>query len=113
MPNPPNYTRPERIPDLALLVGLAAAAGAGSLVHLPMAYGLDLVFGSLFAMLAIKWLGTGAGVLVAAVGGAYTIVLWHHPYAWLIIVAEAASVGVMLTPSAPAAGALLVGTAGA
>ena len=95
MPNPPNYTRPDRIPDLALLAGLAAAAGAGSLVHLPMAYGLDLVFGSIFAMLAIKWLGTGAGVLVAAVGGANTIVLWHHPYAWLIILAEALSVGLL------------------
>ncbi|WP_295388987.1 PAS domain S-box protein [uncultured Thiodictyon sp.] len=76
-----------------MLAGLTVAAGLGNLAHLHLPYGLDLIFGSIFAMLAIECLGTGAGVLVAAVSGAYTLVLWHHPYAWLIVVAEAASVG--------------------
>jgi PAS domain-containing protein len=81
--------------DLSRVAGLAAAAFTVSLVHLPVGYGLDLVFGSVVAMLAIHWLGTGAGVLVAAIGGAYTIMLWHHPYAWLILIAEALCVGVL------------------
>ena len=86
---------PARLSDLARVAGLAAAAFTVSLAHLPVGYGLDLVFGSVFAMLAIHWLGTGAGVLVAAIGGAYTIILWHHPYAWLILIAEALCVGVL------------------
>jgi len=99
--NTQRFALPQRLPTLALLAGLTAAAALGGLVHLPMAYGVDLVFGSIFAMLAIKWLGTRAGVLVAAVGGAYTLVLWHHPYAWLIIVAEALCVGLLRTHLRP------------
>jgi len=60
-----------------------------------MAYGLDLVSGSVFALLALHWLGIRAAVAVAAVGGANTIVLWHHPYAWVILVTEALCVGLL------------------
>ncbi|WP_295454864.1 PAS domain S-box protein [uncultured Thiodictyon sp.] len=95
MPDPNQHRLPRNVHNVALLAGLTVAACLGNLAHLHLPYGLDLVFGSVFAMLAIKCRGTGAGILVAAVSGAYTLVLWHHPYAWLIIVAEATSVGVL------------------
>jgi len=78
----------------ALLTGaLALAALLGNWFSLPVGFGVDFLFGSIAVMLALAWLGTGAGLTVALVGGAYTWLLWDHPYALLIFLAEAAAVG--------------------
>ena len=87
---------------LLALVLLAAGAWLGSLVHLPMPYGLDLVFGTVFAMLALVWLGPWAALAVAGVAGAYTVILWHHPYALVIFVAETAAVALIRARLRPA-----------
>jgi len=80
--------------ERALLTGaLAVAALAGNWFSLPASFGVDFLFGSIAVMLALAWLGTGAGLLVALVGGAYTWLLWGHPYALLTFLAEAAAVG--------------------
>jgi len=78
----------------ALLTGaLALAALLGNWLSLPASFGVDFLFGSIAVMLALAWLGTRAGLLVALVGGAYTWLLWGHPYALLTFLAEAAAVG--------------------
>ncbi|MEZ5508036.1 MAG: PAS domain S-box protein [Gammaproteobacteria bacterium] len=74
---------------------LALLALAGNYLHLPLFFGVDLIFGSVAVMLAIALVGVFPALLVALVGGAYTVVLWGHPYALLIFVAEAACVGVL------------------
>ncbi|MBK1644147.1 hypothetical protein CKO25_05665 [Thiocapsa imhoffii] len=77
----------------ALTVLLALLAVAGNHFNLSLFFGLQIVFGSVAVLLAIVWLGTRAGLIVAAVSGAYTYLLWDHPYAALIFLAEAAFVG--------------------
>lgn len=76
-----------------LTVLLALLAVAGNHFNLSLFFGLQIIFGSVAVLLAIVWLGTRAGLIVAAASGAYTYLLWDHPYALLIYLAEAAFVG--------------------
>ncbi|MCK6544614.1 ATP-binding protein [Myxococcota bacterium] len=76
-------------------VALLAAALAGSHLHAPLFLGVDLLFGSIFALIAAYVYGPLGGVFVAAVPGVYAYFLWHHGYALLIFTAEAALVGVL------------------
>ena len=83
---PPRFRR-------LMLTLLSLWALAGNTLTLPLFFGFDLLFGSIAAFLAMYWLGMRAGLLVAAIGGSATWLLWGHPYAMLIIVAEVACVG--------------------
>jgi PAS domain S-box-containing protein len=82
---------PIRAVVLTLL--LAALSVAGNHFNLSLFFGLQLIFGSVAVLLAIAWLGTRAGLVVAAASGAYTYMLWDHPFALVICLAEAAFVG--------------------
>jgi PAS domain S-box-containing protein len=80
-----------------LTLALAILALLGTIYHLPLFFGVDLLFGSIAALLAVVWLGTWAGIIVATAGAAYTITLWDHPYALLIFILEIAVVGGLRT----------------
>ncbi|NCA72265.1 MAG: PAS domain S-box protein, partial [Sphingobacteriia bacterium] len=71
---------------------LALAALAVNTAYLPLFFGVDLLLGSIFALLAVVWLGAAAGILVALVAGLYTLILWGHPYALIIFTLEVAAV---------------------
>ena len=60
---------------VVLTLILAALAVAGNHFNLSLFFGLQLIFGSVAVLLAIAWLGTRAGLVVAAASGAYTDVL--------------------------------------
>jgi PAS domain S-box-containing protein len=85
--------RPGPVRNGILAATLTVAGVAGNHFHIPLFLGLDAIFGSIAVLLAIVWLGTRAGLIVAAAAGAYTILLWGHPFALLILLAEAAFVG--------------------
>ncbi|WP_295458886.1 PAS domain-containing protein [uncultured Thiodictyon sp.] len=89
-PPPP---APKRLERAWLTAALALAALLGNAFGLPLAFGVDFLFGSIAVMLALAWLGTRAGLVVALVGGADTWLLWGHPYSLFIFLAEAAAVG--------------------
>ncbi|MFP4062418.1 MAG: PAS domain S-box protein [Halochromatium sp.] len=76
-----------------MLTLLSLWALAGNTLTLPLFFGFDLLFGSIAAFLAMYWLGVRAGLLVAAIGGSATWLLWGHPYAMVIVVTEIAGVG--------------------
>ncbi|NCA69371.1 MAG: PAS domain S-box protein [Sphingobacteriia bacterium] len=71
------------------ILALSALAIAGNHFNLSLFFGANVIFGSVAVLLAIVWLGPGAGLLVAAISATYTQVLWGHPLAWLVFVAEA------------------------
>ena len=77
--------RPATLLATAVLAGLA---WLGNTAHVPLFFGVDLIFGSVFALVALVWLGPIAGLVVALVGGLYTVELWGHPYALLISLLE-------------------------
>lgn len=78
--------------DAAELILLCGAAYLGNLLAAPLFFGVDLLFGGVAVMFTVLRRSLAEAVLVAAVGSIYTIVLWHHPYALVIFVLEAAAV---------------------
>ncbi|MFO7788556.1 MAG: diguanylate cyclase [Halospina sp.] len=88
-------TFPFAFPRLALGAILATLAYAGNLLHFPLFFGVDYVFGSIAALLAAVWLGPLAGVAAAAAGGVYTLEMWGHPWALVIFALEAGTVGIL------------------
>jgi PAS domain S-box-containing protein len=85
--------RPSLVRKGVLAATLTVAGVAGNYFHIPLFLGLDAIFGSIAVLLAIVWLGARAGLIVAAAAGAYTFLLWGHPFGLLILLAEAAFVG--------------------
>jgi signal transduction histidine kinase/DNA-binding NarL/FixJ family response regulator len=83
-----------RIP---LLLAFIAAGLAGNYLKYPLFLNIDFLFGSIFAMLALQFFGPVRGILAAAAIAGYTYVLWNHPYAVIIMTAEAATVGWLMT----------------
>ena len=81
---------------IGLTLGLALLAVLGNYFHLSLFFGLDLIFGSIAVMVALVLLGRVSGVLVALAGGAWTVLLWGHPYALVLFVLEALAVGWLL-----------------
>ncbi|BCG45984.1 Sensory box histidine kinase/response regulator [Citrifermentans bremense] len=77
-------------------LALAAAGLAGNYFKFSLFLNIDFLFGSIFALLALQLLGLRLGTAAAAVIGTYTYVLWNHPYAIIILAAEAAVVGLLM-----------------
>jgi PAS domain S-box-containing protein len=76
---------------------LIAAGLAGNYFKLPIFLNIDFLFGSIFAMLALQFFGLGRGILAAAAIAGYTCILWNHPYAIIIMTAEVAIVGWLMS----------------
>lgn len=85
-----------KIRPLLLTAGLAALALAGNVFNLPLFFGVDFLFGSVFVFIALHLLGLASGMVVALAAGAYTVVLWGHPYALIGLLLETLFVGVVL-----------------
>jgi signal transduction histidine kinase len=76
----------------ALLLGLIAAGLAGNYFKYPIFLNIDFLFGSIFAMLALQLFGPARGIVAAALMASVTYSIWWHPYAIVILTAEAAAV---------------------
>ena len=74
---------------------LAIFAFASNYLSVPVFFGADFIFGSIFVVIAIAIFGTAAGVFTAVVGGLYTYILWGHPYAIIIFTVEALFLGIL------------------
>ena len=79
--------------SIPLLLALLAAGLAGNYFKYPIFLNIDFLFGSVFALLALQFLGLGRGILAGAIIAGYTYILWNHPYAIIIMTAEVAVVG--------------------
>ena len=76
-----------------VLLLLILASFISNLFPVPLFFGVDFLFGSIFVFVAIHHLGLKAGIIVALLPSAYTIILWGHPYAFIIFLSEAIIVG--------------------
>gem|GEM_PF-1268838 len=77
--------------SLVTLLGLL-----GNILNIEMFFGVNQIFGSIFVLLAVWFLGPMAGVLCAVIVHSYTIYLWGHPYAFVSFVLEALVVGYLV-----------------
>lgn len=80
----------------AVLMTLTALGYLGNYLKYTLFFNVDFLFGSIFTMLSVRLFGVALGGLSAVVAGSYTYFLWNHPYATVILAAEAVFVGVLL-----------------
>ncbi|MGD2183925.1 ATP-binding protein [Lusitaniella coriacea] len=82
-----------RLRSTIVLLCLIVAGYLGNYFKIPMILHADWLFGSLFVMLVVRLYGFGWGAIAAAIANSYTILLWKHPYAFIIFTLEAVFVG--------------------
>lgn len=66
---------------------------ASNWFKLELFFNLDFLFGTFWVMLCIFFYGARAGALAGLIAGTCTYLLWHHPWAIIIQLAEAVFVG--------------------
>ncbi len=81
---------------LFALILLAALALAGNYIHLPLLFSVSFIFGSIAALVALQLYGLLPGMVIAAIGGSHTWILWGHPFAMIIFTIEVLIVGLLL-----------------
>lgn len=84
-----------RVSYVLILTLLSLLGIFGNFLRFPLFFGVDFIFGSIAVMLAIRMLGISGAVVVAFIGGAYTYLIWGHPYAMIIFTTEALVVSVL------------------
>lgn len=83
---------------IALLTG---AGFLGNYFSLSLFFGVDFLFGSVAILIIAYYFGWIWGGLAGLIAGSYTYVLWHHPYAAVILMVEALFVGFLCHRKAP------------
>lgn len=73
---------------LLAVVLFTALAAALNLLRLPLFFGIEFIFGSVVAVLAICLLGAKAAIFIGCLSAAVTFFIWGHPFAWLIFSLE-------------------------
>src|SRR5665647_2630467 len=66
------------------------------MVPIPLFFGADFLFGSVFVLLVLSFFGFRWGMLAAVIAHSYTYFLWGHPYGFVNFVGEALFVGLLL-----------------
>ena len=70
----------------AVVTALLALRGySGNVLALPLLTGVDLIFCSIATMLAARVLGVLPTLIVSLVASSHTLVVWHHPYAVIVL----------------------------
>lgn len=77
-----------------VLLGLLGFAG--NCFKLELFFNVDFIFGTIFVLLATARYGAIPGIVTSLMAGSCTWLLWHHPWALIICVAEAAVVGIII-----------------
>ncbi|NET44917.1 ATP-binding protein [Okeania sp. SIO2B3] len=76
-----------------VLLCLLLAGYLGNYLKIPIILHIDWLFGSIFTMLVVRLYGFTWGTIAAAISSSYTILLWHHPSAFILYTLEAIFVG--------------------
>lgn len=84
------------ISTLVWCVLLIVLGVLGNRFSLSLAFGVDFIFGSVSAFLALRLFGFRYAFVVAFFVAAYTYLMWGHPYAWLNFTLEMTIVAALL-----------------
>lgn len=79
-----------------LLILLIVLALAGNALKVPFFFGVEFIFGSIAVLVATSTFGPTWGVLSAILPAVQTYLIWKHPYAGIVLIFEAAFVGIVL-----------------
>lgn len=81
--------------QLSIITLLTIAGAFGNYFKLSLFFGVDFLFGSIAVLIVVYYFGWGWGSLAGLIAGSYTYILWHHPYAAIILTFEALFVGLL------------------
>jgi PAS domain S-box-containing protein len=81
---------------LLIFLLLATLGYLGNYFRLPLFFGVDFLFGSIFILIATYFYGITMGVMVSAIASTYTYFLWGQPYAAVLLILESLWVGIGL-----------------
>ena len=73
---------------LLLFVLLALSGVLLNAFSIPLFFGVDFIFGSIAAVIALSFFRLPVAILISIVGSSYTFFLWGHPWAMVIFLAE-------------------------
>ena len=79
---------------LGVLGLLAILAYGGNYSRLPLFFGVDFLFGSIFSLIALYLYGLPMGLAVSAIASTHTYVIWGQPYAGILLVLETLWMGI-------------------
>ncbi|MDY6803651.1 MAG: ATP-binding protein [Cyanobacteriota bacterium] len=79
--------------SLFFLAFLIIAGYVGNYFKLPLFFSVDFLFGSIAVSIVLRLYGWFWGTAAGFIAGFCTLVLWKHPYAWIIFTLEAFFVG--------------------
>lgn len=93
----PKNLKMKKLNWLSLTGYLVLCFGAllGNKFSLPLFFGVDFIFGSVFVFIIIGLFGFIAALPAALVASSYTYLLWNHPYAIIIFMLEYLIVGLL------------------
>ncbi len=83
--------------NLPFFLAVIAAGLAVNFLKIQIFPNIDFIFGSIFGLLALQFFGRTRGTLAAAVIAGSTVIIWNHPYTMIIMTAEVAVVGWLMT----------------
>ena len=63
-----------------ILIVLILLGFIGDYFPIPLFFGADFLFGSIFVLLVLYFFGLRWGMLAAVLAHSYTFILWGHPY---------------------------------
>lgn len=89
----------EQLRLTVVLLCLLVLGCAGNYFTIPIILHADWLFGSIFVMLVVRLYGLGWGTIAAVISNANTILLWKHPYGFILFTLEAIFVGLGLRRS--------------
>ncbi len=76
-----------------VLMVLSMLALLGNVVSIPLFFGVDFIFGSIFTFILLRMFGLKAAFPSSLLAASYTFLLWNHPYAAIIFLGEFLWVG--------------------
>jgi PAS domain S-box-containing protein len=81
---------------LAIFLLFASLSYLGNYCRLPLFFGVDFLFGSIFSLIATYFYGQRMGVAISAIASIHTYFLWNQPYAAILLVLETIWIGIGL-----------------
>lgn len=59
-----------------------------NLARLSLGTGVDILVGNVFSYLAFRAFGRRSGLVAVSISSFATVFIWHHPYSWIVWIAE-------------------------
>ncbi|MFN3451407.1 MAG: hypothetical protein ACK4ZE_04555, partial [Sphingorhabdus sp.] len=105
MPRFPAFAFPKIAPMEILLAILLGLAGFFlNMLELNLGWGMQIIFGNALIFAFVRVLAPPSTILAVSISSIWSIILWNHPWAWIVWVCEAAFIAYYSRRTSPVLG---------